>query len=120
MKDKTEEEEKYPHEPEAPTELGELVDKSYIPSDNLLMPGGDTLTLSNAQVPSSITFHTGDKSQFEVLRFEEKKMFLHGVETECPQDVIDGMREWLVGMNWFQNAEKARKYDALMETLDNE
>ena len=67
--------------------------------------------------PDNIVFHTGGE-QKEILRFTEDKMFLYGEETECPQDIIAGMREWLTGHNRLENIEKARKYDAIVKLLD--
>ena len=34
----------------------------------------------------------------EVLKFTKDKMFIHGKENDCPEDLIDSLRSWLKTM----------------------
>lgn len=59
----------------------------------------NTAQLNTEQEVANIVFHVGEAPQ-EILKFTEDKMFLRGKETECPQDIIDGMRAWLKQWNY--------------------
>lgn len=56
--------------------------------------------LSAPNTEPSITFHVTDEAPEELLRFTKDKMYLRGKETECPKDIIEGMRAWLTNWNY--------------------
>lgn len=62
--------------------------------------GGTTLGVSSQDIePNTIVFHAGEN--VEVLRFTDTEMFLYGNKTDCPEDVITAMREFLTGQGYF-------------------
>jgi hypothetical protein len=69
---------------------------------------------------NTISFNYGGVDAKEILRFTSDKMFLYGKETECPEDVIKGMRVWLTQHGYTELIEKARKYDELIEKLNKQ
>ena len=77
-----------------------------------------TLKILDAIPENSISFTHGGAENKEILRFTEDKMFLYGKETECPEDIIKGMRAWLTQHGYTELVEKAQKYDELIEKLN--
>ena len=83
-------------------------------------PTGQLTMRGLEPIDPSISFHFQTEPSKEIIRFTNDKMYLHGEETDCPQDIIDGMRIWLDQEGMLQTIEKARKYDEIINLIDKQ
>ena len=74
---------------------------------------GKTMTLAPAVIPENAIVFSCNDGETEILKFTADEMFLYGKKTECPEDIVKGLRDFLTTHNFFDLKEKAIKYDEI-------
>jgi hypothetical protein len=75
-------------------ELAELVPK-IVPLKSISFRSEDYLPTEN-----NIVFTAGQTEMTEILKFTETEMFLYGEKVECPLDIVEGLRDFLINVGY--------------------